>query len=605
MTSCQPPRSSSTTTRASGGLRGSSSSLRATSLSATQRTVRRDRRRRHASSRRRLAGRAAARYDGLRRREGARGPARTTARRPHLEPERLGPRLARPHRACEGVHLEARSDRRRARRTRQRGGMKAVRLLIWVGGGALCAGMALALGPVDQPEIVKHRAVIYFTRVVHRAHDRPARVAASSREPHRPAPDGVSLGGRPLEREVDLLEPCVSGHGRIRVGLSLRAAVRAPDPLVSDGSTCDAARPLLRDVRHTSSPCSPRCRSSFSTTRAPRQSARVRVLRLCASDHSRRVVRHQRIQARTRLDPASFRADLSRAARSQARAFESGRSTDRASAFACGVLRRRGVRCTHCVERITGHFLDGHHVVLDQYARRRLRCLCRSDSGCSWAAARDRPSPTWSSSSSELRPGACGTRWRGRSAIRRSSSRSGCPERKSYVDSQGQTLELPAPGSDRAVTVLGPAEAPVAALLHDPVLLERRGSARSSRCRGTARTRERTSASGAPRAARGAADFADAHRAGRRRRATPSRKEPPRRRATTPAQSRARAPARPRAARNQRRTARPSSLRKPKTSCGLLSTSCESSPAASTRRSSPTRASPPQCARWPSAPRFR
>ena len=38
--------------------------------------------------------------------------------------------------------------------------MKAVRLLIWVGGGALCAGMTLALGPVDQPEIVKHRAVV-------------------------------------------------------------------------------------------------------------------------------------------------------------------------------------------------------------------------------------------------------------------------------------------------------------------------------------------------------------------------------------------------------------------------------------------------------------
>jgi hypothetical protein len=41
--------------------------------------------------------------------------------------------------------------------------VKAVRLLVWVAGGALCAGMTLALGPVDQPEIVKHRAVIYFT----------------------------------------------------------------------------------------------------------------------------------------------------------------------------------------------------------------------------------------------------------------------------------------------------------------------------------------------------------------------------------------------------------------------------------------------------------
>ena len=41
--------------------------------------------------------------------------------------------------------------------------MKAVRLLVWLAGGALCAGMTLALGPVDQPEIVKHRAVVYFT----------------------------------------------------------------------------------------------------------------------------------------------------------------------------------------------------------------------------------------------------------------------------------------------------------------------------------------------------------------------------------------------------------------------------------------------------------
>jgi signal transduction histidine kinase len=49
------------------------------------------------------------------------------------------------------------------------------------------------------------------------------------------------------------------------------------------------------------------------------------------------------------------------------------------------------------------------------------------------------------------------------------------PERAVYVDGRGRALELPAGGSDRAVTVLGPAEAPVAALIHDPVLLERKG----------------------------------------------------------------------------------------------------------------------------------
>jgi signal transduction histidine kinase len=48
------------------------------------------------------------------------------------------------------------------------------------------------------------------------------------------------------------------------------------------------------------------------------------------------------------------------------------------------------------------------------------------------------------------------------------------PERRSYVDASGRPFELPAPGADRGVTVLGPPDAPVAALVHDPVLLERR-----------------------------------------------------------------------------------------------------------------------------------
>jgi len=48
------------------------------------------------------------------------------------------------------------------------------------------------------------------------------------------------------------------------------------------------------------------------------------------------------------------------------------------------------------------------------------------------------------------------------------------PERSSYVDGTGQSLELPTPNSGRAVTMLGPAGAPIAALVHDPVLLERR-----------------------------------------------------------------------------------------------------------------------------------
>jgi signal transduction histidine kinase len=48
-----------------------------------------------------------------------------------------------------------------------------------------------------------------------------------------------------------------------------------------------------------------------------------------------------------------------------------------------------------------------------------------------------------------------------------------CLERGGYADGEGRPVTLPASGSGRAVTVLGPADAPVAALVHDPVLLER------------------------------------------------------------------------------------------------------------------------------------
>jgi signal transduction histidine kinase len=47
------------------------------------------------------------------------------------------------------------------------------------------------------------------------------------------------------------------------------------------------------------------------------------------------------------------------------------------------------------------------------------------------------------------------------------------PDRGLYADGAGRPMVLPEPDSGRAVTVLGPAESPIAALVHDPVLLER------------------------------------------------------------------------------------------------------------------------------------
>ncbi len=49
------------------------------------------------------------------------------------------------------------------------------------------------------------------------------------------------------------------------------------------------------------------------------------------------------------------------------------------------------------------------------------------------------------------------------------------PEQKSYVDPSGLPVTSPMPGSGRAVTKLGPPDDPVAALVHDPALLERKG----------------------------------------------------------------------------------------------------------------------------------
>src|SRR5262249_42721315 len=48
------------------------------------------------------------------------------------------------------------------------------------------------------------------------------------------------------------------------------------------------------------------------------------------------------------------------------------------------------------------------------------------------------------------------------------------PELEAFVDGEGRVLELPRASSDRAVTVLGTTDAPIAALVHDPALLEQR-----------------------------------------------------------------------------------------------------------------------------------
>jgi signal transduction histidine kinase len=54
------------------------------------------------------------------------------------------------------------------------------------------------------------------------------------------------------------------------------------------------------------------------------------------------------------------------------------------------------------------------------------------------------------------------------------------PDRGVYVDAQGRPIDLPEPNSRRAVTVLGEPDAPVAALVHDPALLDQQALLRSA-----------------------------------------------------------------------------------------------------------------------------
>src|SRR4029079_15592104 len=46
------------------------------------------------------------------------------------------------------------------------------------------------------------------------------------------------------------------------------------------------------------------------------------------------------------------------------------------------------------------------------------------------------------------------------------------PDRDAFVDTGGRPVTLPHSGPDRAVSFLGPPDAPVAAIVHDPALLE-------------------------------------------------------------------------------------------------------------------------------------
>jgi signal transduction histidine kinase len=352
--------------------------------------------------------------------------------------------------------------------------MKAVRLLIWVGGGALCAGMTLALGPVDQPEIVKHRAIIYFTvsfigltigllvwqrrpesrtgllltafplvdvlsngKWIFWNHAFPVTVGFASAYLYAPL-FGHLILSYPTGRLATRLD-------RFFVAFAYGFAVLSALPFLlffdtrawNDrlGFAClDCAFPIT----HVASYDISGFRHALDWFPLPLAliflALLVRKL-VRSSPGGRRII--------LPLSVVAFLAGAEFVAHIALNGSPDSPSTDTTwfwittlvmlaipLSLGLGLLRSR----------------SGRSAVADLVVE-----LERTPPGF----VREALARTLGDPSLEL------ALW--------------LPERRSYVDTQGRTLDLPSSGPDRAVTVLGPSDAPVAALLHDPVLLERRG----------------------------------------------------------------------------------------------------------------------------------
>jgi signal transduction histidine kinase len=351
--------------------------------------------------------------------------------------------------------------------------MKAVRLLIWVGGGALCAGMALALGPVDQPDIVKHRAVIYFTvsfigltigllvwqrrpesrtgllltafpladvlsngKFIFWNHSFPVTVAFASAYLYVPLFGHLVLS-YPTGRLATRLD-------RFFVTFGYVFAVVAALPFLLFYDTHSASNRLGFSCLDCALPITYVRSYDISGFRHALDWFLLPLALIFLALLVRKLVRSSPGGRRIvlPLSIVAFFAAAEFAARIALNGSPDTSSTD-TTWFWINTLVGLAVPLSLGLGLLVGR--GARSAVADLVVE-----LERTPPG----RVRDALARTLGDPSLEL------ALW--------------LPERKSYVDSQGQTLELPAPSSDRAVTVLGPAEAPVAALLHDPVLLERR-----------------------------------------------------------------------------------------------------------------------------------
>jgi signal transduction histidine kinase len=350
--------------------------------------------------------------------------------------------------------------------------MKAVRLLVWLGGGALCAGMALALQPVDQPELVKHRAII---SVAASFVGLTIGVLVWQRRPESrtgllltafPLVDVLSNGNwifwnRALPVTVAFasayLYAPLFGHlilsyptgrlatrlDRIFVSVAYVFAVLAalPSLLFLDTQAwnsrlelaCfDCALPITHVASHDVSGI----KHVFDGLLLPLGLIFLALLirkLVRASPGGRRIV--------LPLSIVAFVAATEFVARIALNGTPDTSPTD-TSWFWINTLVGIAVPLSLGLGMLLGR--GARSAVADLVVE-----LERTPPGF----VREALARTLRDPSLEV------ALW--------------LPERGSYVDAQGRELVLPAPGPDRAVTVLGPPAAPVAALLHDPVLLER------------------------------------------------------------------------------------------------------------------------------------
>jgi signal transduction histidine kinase len=351
--------------------------------------------------------------------------------------------------------------------------MKFVRLLIWIGGGALCAGMVLALGPVDQPDLIKQRAVIYFTLsfVAITIGVLVWQVRPESRT-------GLLLTAFPLADVLTQAKWIFWNHAlpvtiafaasqlaaALFVHLTLsyptgRLATRIERYLVGTVYAFAALYGLTLlffydprlhfwqcvDVVHCALPVTHV--ASYDTTRTTDVldwlvfplgllflALLVRKI-VRASPGGRRVV--------LPLSLAAF-FGAAQALANLALNGPSGTSWSDTNWFWISNVAVLAIPLSLGFGLLWGH--AARSTVADLVVE-----LERTPPGF----VRQALARTLGDPSLEL------ALW--------------LPDRESYVDSNGRPLGLPASGPNRAVTVLGPPDSPIAALLHDPVLLERRG----------------------------------------------------------------------------------------------------------------------------------